>query len=902
MPSKIVSFVLLALVSTGCMEFLRDTQREKFLRLLKAYQDARAEREPRQPTSEETARLEALNQLRKSDPRRFELAARAVEDLVSPHVLERTRALVALGRAGECGRAVLEFRAAFFDPGTLSDFDARLLRFDDPAVFRLRRQALVGSEEEKRDAAHALDVYLPVKTDVFLQALQRAGWPPDASGRLEILAAGDRAVGVLQTWFLKTDPEAARQARLLLADIGTHKAARVLADAASRTRGFPRGPEPALEALARMDPTASVPALAGLLLSGKPALPLPTAWLLARRALHGHLPYLEALAASDDPALRLAGLAGSLRIQKENADGIRDDIRTLVGGKRPSIDPAPFLDFLADHPRLAGRFPAVLVARSRSPRTAVRAASASLLGFASDDASRKALEEALIDAEKEVRLRAVEGARHRLLASGSETLAEALRRRLEEDADPAVRAAAATTLGLIRDRSIVEPLLAMLASEETSDVHASLKTLGLFRDPDLLARIPLDLYWGPDVDARCAVVEALLMASDPDAEEALRALLALKDAKARRFGLSLTDPVLSARLLPALRDILTDRHSSLVADALVLLAQHEPHSPLTAPETYVSSPIPDVRAASVRILVYGEDPVPALLKSCESQDPATRRAAFETLASVADERAARRLEAGIFEADPTIRRFCMRALGEVGDESSLPYLVRGVSDPRRGVRKAATRSIASIGGKAAREILQGMLEDPALHVRAEAAAGLQGLGEEGPASALKQALTEKALSVRPLDRGRILSRLGDPVEAEKAFQEWLPLAPSPGRAWVETARAWGAAGAREQAMQAMARARDFGFDDFSSLLSDPAFRGLADAEGFAARVRALFRPRREGKGFLDRFQGTVRLHLRNGAHLDGRLKGFRGERFLLEVSSGVSEIPKGQVRRLEKRE
>lgn len=895
MPSKLLVSILAALLLPGCALFREETQREKFIDLLKAFNATRPKPRPRPVSPEQKAIERRLQELRDADPEALDRLKAAVETVGDSRPETRRQALLALAAGGEAGELILRYRTLLFDPRNPGDFDSMLLKLDDPALLHLRRGTLRGDGASRALAARALDLYVPRKLDALWKWALVPGRKFERIHALEFLAARNRALPVLTPVLLYQGGEEASRALALLAEIGTEKAAAVIVDAASNRRRPGLEPEDFLRALTEMEAAAAGPALAELASSADASLRVRAAWALANRVLPGHRALLDPLCDADEGATRLAGWAGRLRF---GHPGAVTEIETLAGSDDALTDPLPFLVFLQARPRLAREFPSLLATHARSRRDAVRERAAGLLAFPAGEESATALRDAALDAQPPVRAAALEAISRRLRREPHAGLLQALRALADDPLDD-IRHAAWRALGEVRDAESTARLLDVLDSADDEDVDAALEALAFFRSPDILRRVPLRLYWGGDLRARCLLVKTMIMASDPGADTALRELIELPHRACIRFALPLVDPARAASVSAALRRALALSDPRVVAAAVILLAHAGDDTPPADPRPKLLSEDGEVRAAALRALAVRGRDLDAIRALSDSLDPVLRSASTRILASLPDPASAPRFRAGVFEGESSLRADCVRALQALGDPEALPFLLHASSDPCADVRIEAAHALAGRDEEAAAAALEGLLEDPDGRVRIAAAKGLGPPRGAESVEALRRAVEEDALGLGFRGRAQALGALGALEEAAGYLESSADLFAQAFEAPLAAARMHARAGAIDGVLETLRQARSWGFDAWYDLREDAAFSPLFENEDFTARMQALFSPEREGPGFLDRFRGRVKLHLTNGAHLDGVLRGFRDERFILELSTGVSEIPKGQASRLQ---
>lgn len=872
-----------ALALAGCI--FQPTVRERFLTLLHEHRAAHPDPGPAALAPEQEARRQRILELRKEHPEDFAQATLAVEGFEDTDPDRRYRALHLLAGAGPCGEEVFRFRAGFFDPLSPSDFDAFLVKTDDPALFHLRKDVLLAEGDRAAAAARALDLILDVKTACLLALLPRKERPFESPLFHEILAAGDRACPVLRGAL--GDAALAPYAFEALRTMGSETCAEILADLLAGAAREGDRERTVLGALESMPPGSVVPAIGRLLRESAMPDPLPASWLVARRATPAQRDIAAAVAASADPDIALAGQCGLLRLGDPGAAGeIRD--RALREGAAAA--PLPVLDFLGLHPHLVRFFPEEVSRLACDGPLPVRARAASLLAQLSGDAAARVTRKACGDPAPEVRLAAVAAAGRRLRAGRVDFLVQALLERLD-DADPAVRRTAADALGLARDPRAVDPLLKRLDGPDAEDARAALRALALYRSPAVLARIPLRCYWGGDEELRRQMVRALVLAADPSAVACLNALLELPDGPTKLFALSLLTPADAEPFLPALLGFLESSDPVLKGETLVFLARMGCTHRSADPARYAADPDPRLRGGAIEALGLCGGALDKLLGISESPDPFTRARALAALALAPRPDAAPRMEAALLEGPQSGRILACRALGRIRSAPSIPFLVRGAADPWPQVRLEAARALAGMEPGQTGPVLKGLLADPDPAVRAAAHAAL------GSSGAPELGMPLEAMA--PLERARILELLGSHREAAEAHREAFALHEGPFGSCLAAARCLAAAGDADGVLELLARARDLGFEDFARLAAEDDRAPLFEDEGFAGRVRGLFRPAPRGEGFLARFRGRARIHFQNGSHLEGEIMGFRNERFILRLPTGLSEISKGQVVRVE---
>ncbi len=292
-------------------------------------------------------------------------------------------------------------------------------------------------------------------------------------------------------------------------------------------------------------------AAARALLALGPRVPLAV-WLahLDERTTDVHLITAQALAAYD--AAPIAALVPLLwRWQRHPMRGMR-------GGNSQDAD----RDFAAALRALAPRITAVLLLDAATDEPEMRACAASVLGAMADAASRATLVAATKDADAGVRLAALEAL--------GDHLALADLRRLADDEDTRVRAAAVTHMATRHDHAAALPvadLVAQVLAPQRDVWLAALRALG--------SAAPVDLLLGRLTDTRGQIdLDVLDLLVAVDAAAARDAVLALRqrtgDSYLTALG-HLGDLAPRAILIAALDDIRNYEYNTAPEAACALL-------------------------------------------------------------------------------------------------------------------------------------------------------------------------------------------------------------------------------------------------------------------------------------------------------------------------------------------
>lgn len=893
---RLFVLIMAALFLSACESGPERPHRTRFLRILKEYLAGKSTSGPAGDTTPlQAMRAERVQELREAFPNQFDLARAGLKRLEHADAVERVRGIRDLHEAGETGRALLLLRTACFQPSRLKDLDAMLLKFDDPAVFRLRRAHCEAKGDERDRLERQLALILEAKTEVCLQWLAHRKLEGDTPWRREIVAAGAYALPALGAGVTSSDPTTLRITAQALSEIGSGHAAALLADMALRPEGAGPTSGELLEMLAGMPGGAGGNALQRLVRSAAPDVARRSAWVLAAVATRAEEASLTEMTGSKDDAIALAGLCGKLRLADGDASRqLASDIRKAIG----KSDPTLVLGFLIEHPHLGAAFAKDVAAWSRAKRRIVREMACRAAGCIDAPETDDALCEALIDSDVAVREAALQALRRRFRSGPDQAIAQRLVKLLDRES-PRLALGAARALVHAADPRAIAPLIDLCREDDEDLVEACVLALSRYGSREIVGRIPLQVFWRPVPAWRQAMVRAMLLAGDADGPDALKALLESVSTESRLLGISLIDPATCEKWLPRLRGLAKPSDPEIAAILLPMLAYiGEPYdAELLRP--YLKSPSEALRRAAVKALCQCVDDSAALLNLSESRDMVLRDEAIRCLAKRRGDDERKRLEAAVFEGSDAVRAAAIAGLGFNAHVASVPVVCHGLTDPYPSVRSAACLALCEIAGGDAVDLLKPLLDDPCCEVRCAAAKALQGAGTDPPAMEVLSELDARKNGFDPVRLGRMFALLGALTEADAAFARSLRYTRRPAESALIRARMWARAGKENQVLEALGQARRLGFQAWPSLLWDDAYQGLKGSESFRQKLENLFHPRSPGPGYLSKFSGPIKLHLKNGSFLKGDLEGFRKERFSLKTPSGLVSIPRSQVARLQ---
>jgi len=302
-----------------------------------------------------------------------------------------------------------------------------------------------------------------------------------------------------------------------------------------------------------------------------------------------------------------------------------------------------------------------------------------------------ALSETLNDANPAVRVAAVSS----LGALGDPKAIAALAKALREDADARVREAAANALGEIDDTRAVAPLLEVLKTERAANVREKIvRALGEIDDPSAVGGISA-VVKDPAVGVRRAAVWALGELEDPSAVPALLSMVRDEDAEVRRHVAEALGQLENPAAIDALIALTRDSDAEVRTHALSALGNFE-----------------DQRA------------LPAMLVALKDPNSEVREHAADAISNLDLKVAPRPLIDALADPNREVRHNAAHALGNIGDEAAVPGLKRLTSDSDTDVRRAAAEALSEIGGVEAVQALMGMLKDQDPEIRKIAAEAL----------------------------------------------------------------------------------------------------------------------------------------------------------------------------------
>lgn len=324
--------------------------------------------------------------------------------------------------------------------------------------------------------------------------------------------------------------------------------------------------------------------------------------------------------------------------------------------------------------------------------------------------------------------------------------AAALRKVLREDADDAVRVAAAFALGKMGRQDAAPDIEAALAEGKSPYLRvtaaAQLGFLGCREGTPALVRALSD----PDTEVRASAATALGRMRVAEALEPLRGLL--EDG----------EPQVRAEATAALGRIEDDR---VVEPLLGRLRDGDPRVRVQALRALKRRPDPGVTAALVAIE--------------RDADVGVRSALMDAFGAerFGEPEARRILLSGLSDVEPAVRAAAISALGETHDAEAGRRIADRLSrkaEADAGVRAAAAAALAKFRDlKEAGDALALAAGDPDDQVRAVSASSFGWFPEEIALPAMRRALRDRERDVR-LGAATVLARFRDRPEVKEALE------------------------------------------------------------------------------------------------------------------------------------
>ena len=273
--------------------------------------------------------------------------------------------------------------------------------------------------------------------------------------------------------------------------------------------------------------------------------------------------------------------------------------------------------------------------------------------------------------------------------------------RLLSAEEPAARAAAAGTLGRMRDARAIPALLAALEDnqgEVRTAVAAALAAFGA-AVVDALIRVMA----GSAPRARSSAAQALGILKDQRGVQPLLMALRDRDAEVRRSAEAALEEVGERGICAALLDDLQGRQGALDDLGDARAAQILVRS-MDDDREYVR------RAAAVALRCLGENAVGPLIRVLVAGRKDTAPAAARILGGLGDARAVSPLMGALVHSRPELRHAAAGALRDLGDPSAVDALLAALGDGDANVRGAAADAATRFGEDTAVSAVQAALQ------------------------------------------------------------------------------------------------------------------------------------------------------------------------------------------------
>jgi HEAT repeat protein len=286
---------------------------------------------------------------------------------------------------------------------------------------------------------------------------------------------------------------------------------------------------------------------------------------------------------------------------------------------------------------------------------------------------------------------------------------------LQERGSPAeMRAAAATTLGLIGDVRAIKALALVLKDDRYFVRQEAAVALGRMGAPAL--ELLLEMAASSTPATREAAIEALGSAGTSRALDRVIEALGDQNQNVRQAAVRALGGSSSERAVPHLIAVLRDESSTLRAQARASLAR------------------------------LGQVAVQALIGALKDPKPSVRQLAAEALGEIGSRDAVVPLIELITTDQSGARAEAVEALGKIGDTSAIPPILSVLRAGSVAVRKKAVAALAKLRDARAFDALIAALTDQNEEVRQAAASGLGELGDDRSIAHLERLADKDASS------------------------------------------------------------------------------------------------------------------------------------------------------------
>jgi HEAT repeat protein len=246
-----------------------------------------------------------------------------------------------------------------------------------------------------------------------------------------------------------------------------------------------------------------------------------------------------------------------------------------------------------------------------------------------------------------------------------------------KDGDWAVREDAAATLGGLRDKRAVEPLIVVLRDSDRAVREAAIAALTAIGEP---AVEPLGAcLTDPNLTVQESAAAILASIGDARVVDALVAALAGADWVVRMHAARALGRIGETRAIPALMPLLQDKVKAVREETSGALAR------------------------------LGPAAIPVLVGALTHQEWLVRLHAVESLGKTKSPDAVEPLLRLLFnDRDSSLREDAVRALGEIGDARAVEFLLTALKEP--GLRPLIAEALGRIGDRRAVPALVAVVE------------------------------------------------------------------------------------------------------------------------------------------------------------------------------------------------
>jgi len=265
------------------------------------------------------------------------------------------------------------------------------------------------------------------------------------------------------------------------------------------------------------------------------------------------------------------------------------------------------------------------------------------------------------------------------------------------DESPRLRAEAAHMLGRIKDQTAGVPLVRLFMDSEPAVREAATEAFRHVADNVALAAL-VRLLEEPVHRETAATVLGRL--KDPAALDPLTAMLKSQDAVARRMAAEVLDQLADPRSADAWIEVMADPAlRELASQSLKRISELRERIAAILDRLRDSEDAVVLEEARIGVamdlIALGRPAVSDLLEALEDDLWVVREAAAQALGLIGDHRAVEPLlHQAQTDRDMGVRESCIKALGEFGDARSLDMLVKAIKDPT--TRLAATEAMSKI--------------------------------------------------------------------------------------------------------------------------------------------------------------------------------------------------------------